>query len=51
MQLHLDILHRGMHKMHFLQKMRFDPSYNWSYIIECEMSVGLIYGKDSCDRI
>ena len=44
-------IHKGMQKMHFLQKMVFDPSFNWSYIIEFEMSVWLIYVKDRCDRI
>ena len=44
-------IHKGMQKMHFLQKMVFDPSFNWSYIIEFEMSVWLIYGKDKCDSI
>ena len=44
-------IHKGMQKMHFLQKMVFDPSFNWSYIIEFEMSVWLIHGKDICERI
>ena len=33
-------IHKGMQKMHFLQKMVFDPSFNWSYIIEFEMRCG-----------